>query len=145
MAPASQRRWASLRSEKTRSHSGKASQPISDRIPQHNTKICLLPLSYSATSLFLPSAVPVGSATPSAFAGAVLIATDRMSAFDCALNPPIPSKGRMLTQLSAFWFGKTASIVPNHVRLIVVDLARRPVIPANTDRRGVAAATKKMR
>jgi len=50
----------------------------------------------------------------------LLIATDRISAFDCVLSPPIPEKGKLLTQLSAFWFQKTKDIVPNH--LISADL-----------------------
>lgn len=50
----------------------------------------------------------------------LLIATDRISAFDCVLSPPIPDKGRLLTQLSAFWFEKTKHLVPNH--LISADL-----------------------
>lgn len=44
----------------------------------------------------------------------LLIATDRISAFDYVLSPPVPEKGRLLTQISAFWFKKTKSIVPNH-------------------------------
>ena len=45
----------------------------------------------------------------------LLIATsDRISAFDVVLPTPIPDKGRVLTQLSAFWFRKTAGIVANH-------------------------------
>src|SRR5262245_12456531 len=46
----------------------------------------------------------------------LLVATDRLSAFDCVFPNPIPDKGRVLNQLSAFWFGRTASIVPNHGR-----------------------------
>jgi phosphoribosylaminoimidazole-succinocarboxamide synthase len=45
----------------------------------------------------------------------VIVATDRLSAFDVVLPTPIPDKGRVLTQLSLFWFDKLASIVPNHV------------------------------
>ena len=45
----------------------------------------------------------------------VLVATDRISAFDYVLGSGIPDKGKVLTQLSAFWFGHTADIVPNHV------------------------------
>jgi phosphoribosylaminoimidazole-succinocarboxamide synthase len=45
----------------------------------------------------------------------VLIATDRISAFDYVLGSGIPDKGRILTQLSAFWFDRTRHIVPNHV------------------------------
>jgi phosphoribosylaminoimidazole-succinocarboxamide synthase len=44
----------------------------------------------------------------------VLVATDRISAFDYVLGSGIPDKGRVLTQLSAFWFERTRHIVPNH-------------------------------
>ena len=54
----------------------------------------------------------------------LLIATDRISAFDYVLGSGIPDKGRVLTQLSAFWFERTRHIVPNH--LITVDVARYP-------------------
>lgn len=45
----------------------------------------------------------------------VLVATDRISAFDVVLPSAIPHKGRVLTQLSRFWFDKTADIVKNHL------------------------------
>ncbi|HEV2298499.1 MAG TPA: phosphoribosylaminoimidazolesuccinocarboxamide synthase [Candidatus Acidoferrales bacterium] len=45
----------------------------------------------------------------------LIIATDRLSAFDVILPTPIPDKGRVLTQLSLFWFDKLADIVPHHV------------------------------
>ena len=45
----------------------------------------------------------------------VLVASDRISAFDVVLPTPIPDKGRVLTGLSLFWFERTADIVPNHV------------------------------
>jgi phosphoribosylaminoimidazole-succinocarboxamide synthase len=54
----------------------------------------------------------------------VMVASDRLSAFDVVLPTPIPDKGRVLTQLSNFWFGRTSSIVPNH--LVETDLARFP-------------------
>ena len=44
----------------------------------------------------------------------VLVATDRISAFDYVLGSGIPDKGKVLTQLSAFWFERTRHIVPNH-------------------------------
>ncbi|HAH07329.1 MAG TPA: phosphoribosylaminoimidazolesuccinocarboxamide synthase [Elusimicrobia bacterium] len=44
----------------------------------------------------------------------LIVATDRLSAFDVVLPTPIPAKGEVLTQLSAFWFEKTAKLVPNH-------------------------------
>ena len=45
----------------------------------------------------------------------LFVATDRISAFDYVLGSGIPDKGKVLTQLSAFWFEHTAHIVPNHV------------------------------
>ncbi|HKO04149.1 MAG TPA: phosphoribosylaminoimidazolesuccinocarboxamide synthase [Candidatus Acidoferrales bacterium] len=45
----------------------------------------------------------------------LLVATDRLSAFDVVMATPIPDKGRVLTQLSLFWFEKLAGLVPNHV------------------------------
>jgi phosphoribosylaminoimidazole-succinocarboxamide synthase len=45
----------------------------------------------------------------------LIVATDRLSAFDVVLPTPIPDKGRVLTQLSLFWFDKLADVVPHHV------------------------------
>ena len=45
----------------------------------------------------------------------LMVATDRISAFDVVLPTPIPGKGRVLTQLSLFWFGHLADVVPHHV------------------------------
>jgi phosphoribosylaminoimidazole-succinocarboxamide synthase len=45
----------------------------------------------------------------------MIIACDRISAFDCVLPTPIPHKGTLLTQMSNFWFEKTQHIVPNHL------------------------------
>ena len=45
----------------------------------------------------------------------LLVASDRLSAFDVVLPTPIPDKGRVLTGLSRFWFDRTADIVPNHL------------------------------
>ena len=46
----------------------------------------------------------------------LIVATDRISAFDYVLGSGIPDKGKVLTQLSAFWFGETSDIVANHMR-----------------------------
>ena len=51
----------------------------------------------------------------------LMVATDRISAFDCILPNGIPDKGRVLTQLSAFWFDRLSDVIANH--LISVDLA----------------------
>lgn len=45
----------------------------------------------------------------------LIVATDRLSAFDVILPTPIPDKGKVLTQLSLFWFQRLADIVPHHV------------------------------
>src|ERR1700686_284261 len=45
----------------------------------------------------------------------LLIATDRLSAFDVVLPTPIPDKGRVLTQLSLFWFNLLRDVIPNHI------------------------------
>ncbi|MEW6334842.1 MAG: phosphoribosylaminoimidazolesuccinocarboxamide synthase, partial [Thermodesulfobacteriota bacterium] len=44
----------------------------------------------------------------------LIVATDRISAFDFIMPNPIPGKGEVLTRMSAFWFGKTGDIIPNH-------------------------------
>jgi phosphoribosylaminoimidazole-succinocarboxamide synthase len=54
----------------------------------------------------------------------LMVASDRISAFDVVLPTPIPDKGRVLTALSLFWFEQTASVVPNHV--ISADVAEFP-------------------
>jgi len=45
----------------------------------------------------------------------LIVATDRLSAFDVILPTPIPDKGRVLTQLSLFWFNLLREVIPNHV------------------------------
>jgi len=59
----------------------------------------------------------------------LMVATDRLSAFDVVLPDPIPGKGEMLCQISNFWFGKTAHLMPNH--LTGEDVAG--VLPAGVD------------
>jgi phosphoribosylaminoimidazole-succinocarboxamide synthase len=54
----------------------------------------------------------------------LLVATDRISAFDYVLGSGIPDKGKVLTQLSAFWFEHTAGVVTNH--LLSTDMADLP-------------------
>jgi len=54
----------------------------------------------------------------------VMVASDRLSAFDVVLPTPIPQKGRVLTQLSSFWFRRTRAILPDH--LIETELDRFP-------------------
>jgi phosphoribosylaminoimidazole-succinocarboxamide synthase len=57
----------------------------------------------------------------------LFIATDRISAFDYVLGSGIPDKGKVLTQLSAFWFDHLASVVPNHMQSIDVDTFPDPM------------------
>jgi phosphoribosylaminoimidazole-succinocarboxamide synthase len=45
----------------------------------------------------------------------LIVTTDRLSAFDVVLPDPIPDKGRVLNEISNFWFGKTGHIIPNHL------------------------------
>lgn len=54
----------------------------------------------------------------------LIVATDRLSAFDVVLPTPIPDKGRVLTQMSAFWFDHFKNVVPNH--LISTDVSDYP-------------------
>lgn len=54
----------------------------------------------------------------------LLVATDRISAYDVVLPTPVPGKGRVLTALSAWWFGQLADLVPHH--LVAVDDPRIP-------------------
>ena len=45
----------------------------------------------------------------------MIVVSDRLSAFDVVLSDPIPDKGRVLTELANFWFGKLGHVVPNHL------------------------------
>jgi phosphoribosylaminoimidazole-succinocarboxamide synthase len=54
----------------------------------------------------------------------LIVATDRISAFDCILPTPIARKGEVLTALSRFWFEKLGHIVPNH--LVTMEIASMP-------------------
>jgi phosphoribosylaminoimidazole-succinocarboxamide synthase len=54
----------------------------------------------------------------------LLVATDRISAFDYVLGSGIPDKGKVLTQLSAFWFERMGALVPHH--MITIDTAQFP-------------------
>ena len=59
----------------------------------------------------------------------LMVATDRLSAFDVVLPDPVPGKGEMLCRISNFWFARTAHLVPNH--LTGDDVAS--VLPAGVD------------
>jgi phosphoribosylaminoimidazole-succinocarboxamide synthase len=55
----------------------------------------------------------------------LMVASDRISAFDFVLTEPIPDKGKILTQLSSWWFSQLADVVPNHV----IDASPAPLPP----------------
>ncbi|MGH8126597.1 MAG: phosphoribosylaminoimidazolesuccinocarboxamide synthase [Rhodanobacteraceae bacterium] len=59
----------------------------------------------------------------------LIVASDRLSAFDVVLPDPIPGKGEMLTQISNFWFGRTAHLISNHL----TDTPVAGVLPAGVD------------
>jgi phosphoribosylaminoimidazole-succinocarboxamide synthase len=60
----------------------------------------------------------------------LIVTTDRLSAFDVVLPDPIPGKGRVLTQISNFWFQRTTHIVPNHT----TDFPLERAVPNATER-----------
>ena len=56
----------------------------------------------------------------------LIVASDRLSAFDVVLPTPIPNKGKVLTQMSEFWFEHLGDVVPNHlITTPVEDFPRR--------------------
>ncbi len=74
----------------------------------------------------------------------LIVATDRLSAFDVILPDPIPGKGRVLTHISNFWFDKLGHIMPNHIS----DLSLADVLPDEKERvqvEGRAVVVKKLR
>lgn len=72
----------------------------------------------------------------------LLVATDRISAFDCILPTPIVNKGAVLTALSAFWFGKLANIADHH--LITADFEQMPEeVQKHEELRGRSVLVKK--
>ena len=74
----------------------------------------------------------------------LMVATDRLSAFDVVLPDPIPGKGEMLCQISNFWFEKTAHLLPNHLTGIdVASVLPEGVDPAAYVRRSVV--TKRLK
>ena len=63
----------------------------------------------------------------------LLVASDRISAFDVVLPTPIPDKGRVLSGLSRYWFGRTGSIIPNHLLDVSLDDVAEGDLPAPRD------------
>src|SRR5215510_14840226 len=60
----------------------------------------------------------------------LIVASDRISAFDCVLPNPIPHKGQVLTQISRFWLERFSTIVPNH--MLAADVAQFPADLSNS-------------
>ncbi|GIZ53193.1 phosphoribosylaminoimidazolesuccinocarboxamide synthase [Noviherbaspirillum aridicola] len=56
----------------------------------------------------------------------LIVTTDRLSAFDVVMNEPIPGKGKVLNQMSDFWFDKLRDIVPNHLTGVAPESVVRP-------------------
>ncbi len=73
----------------------------------------------------------------------LIVATDRLSAFDVVMPQGIPWKGKVLTQISKFWFDLTKDIVPNHVVSVDVDDFPSACKPYASDLRGRSMLVKK--
>jgi len=75
----------------------------------------------------------------------LIVASDRISAYDWIMPTPIPDKGRVLTALSAFWFERTGDIVPNHLIEVVGERAmlvrRLRMLPVECVARGYLAGS----
>ncbi len=72
----------------------------------------------------------------------LLVATDRISAFDCVMPNPIPRKGEVLTALSTFWFGRLQHLTQNH--FITSDFENMPEAIRETEEfRGRSTLVKK--
>src|SRR5678815_4292948 len=75
----------------------------------------------------------------------LMVATDRISAFDCIMPNGIPRKGEVLTQISHFWFEKFAAIVPNHLLAKGKDRLPEPLRPFHALLEGRSMIVKKAR
>jgi phosphoribosylaminoimidazole-succinocarboxamide synthase len=69
----------------------------------------------------------------------LIVTTDRLSAFDVVMNEPIPAKGKVLNQMSDFWFDKLAAIVPNHLTGIAPETVVAPNEVEQVEGRAVVA------
>ena len=68
----------------------------------------------------------------------MIVASDRLSAFDVVMDDPIPGKGEILTRIANFWFEKTAHIVPNHLSgIAVADVIDDPALLEVLEHRSV--------
>ena len=75
----------------------------------------------------------------------LIVATDRISAFDCIMPEGIPDKGRILTQVANFWFDATRDILPNHLVAADVDAFPAELQPFREELRGRAILVQKTR
>ena len=75
----------------------------------------------------------------------LLVATDRISAFDCILPSGIPDKGRVLNQISAFWFEQTKHLIPNHCLAVAWQDFPAKLKPFEKQLRGRSMIVKKAR
>src|SRR5688572_23707531 len=73
----------------------------------------------------------------------LIVATDRISAFDYVLGSGIPDKGKVLTQMSAFWFDRIGDIVPHHAVALDVDTFPAVTRPHREVLRGRSMIVKK--
>lgn len=73
----------------------------------------------------------------------ILVATDRLSAFDVILNSRIPGRGKVLTQMSRFWFGFTKDLIGNH--MLSTDTADMPEFFRTEEFEGRSMLCKKLR
>lgn len=74
----------------------------------------------------------------------LIVASDRISAFDVVLPDPIPGKGAVLTELSNFWFGRLGDLIPNHL----ADIPLEEVLPDPAERvqvEGRATVTRRLK
>jgi len=73
----------------------------------------------------------------------LFVATDRISAFDCVLATGIPHKGRVLTQISLFWFDFLGDLVPNHLITADVEQYPKPLLKYASQLRGRSMLVKR--
>jgi phosphoribosylaminoimidazole-succinocarboxamide synthase len=73
----------------------------------------------------------------------LIVATDRISAFDCVMQNGIPDKGRILNQMSAWWFGKLGDLCPNHLMSIDDERIQSRLNAPAPEIRGRATLAKK--
>src|SRR5262249_10108385 len=108
-------RWqvaSTSRQSSTRAHSSSTSTPSSSVSVRSSRSARREPMSETATHLASGKVREIYALDGERL---LLVASDRISTFDVILPTPIPDKGRVLTGMSAFWFSRTRSLVPNHL------------------------------